>query len=156
MNTVNEPLSISISAPVKDGKRIIELYKPEDHFHVVIRNNSDQPIELWSPNSSWGFNNLSFEITTSNEEKFILKKVEREWDKNFPGHFSIEPYNYFVIDVNFYDDTWQNFPVQFENGLDNKIKLSAIYQIEQTIKARELHIWLDKIVSEKKEYVIWY
>ncbi|MEO8108811.1 MAG: hypothetical protein ABI594_02210 [Ginsengibacter sp.] len=155
MNPEKEPLSISISTLVKDGKRLIEFYKPEDHFHVVIKNNSDSSIKLWTEKSSWGFYNLSFEIITPNGEKFIARKKEREWDKNFPDYCSVEPFAYFLLNVNFNDGTWQYPPMHLATS-GNVITLSAIFEVPPTKESKELNIWNGKISSRENEYVIWY
>ena len=43
--------------------RAIQLYRPSQHFHVVVTNVSDESVRLWREWCSWGYFNLSFRVT---------------------------------------------------------------------------------------------
>jgi hypothetical protein len=58
------PLAVRI-VPTSNTEKLgpgIELYGPEQHFHVVITNASGGPIRLWREWCRWGYFNLAFVV----------------------------------------------------------------------------------------------
>src|SRR5947208_270066 len=43
--------------------RVIEMNRPSQHFYVVATNVSGQSIRLWREWCSWGYYNLTFQVT---------------------------------------------------------------------------------------------
>jgi hypothetical protein len=148
------PFSVAIAVPTRFGKRSIELYRPEQHFHVVLTNISKHDVSVWREWCSWGYFNLSFEVTDSEGKTVVVKKKQRGWGKNYPDFATIDPNGNFVIDVTFDPEVWENPPLP-EEGKSQTLSIRAIYESAECGEAKESKVWTGRAVSEKKEYTIW-
>jgi hypothetical protein len=150
-----EPISVRIvpTSFHEKGGRVIALYKPADHFHVVLTNVSDQPIRLWRDWCSWGYFCLSFELTDQDGRTFQVRKKPRGWDKNFPDPFTIPGGNHMVLDVAL-DDTWEGVPLPVNrNGQVWKIK--AVYEVPADEETAKHKVWTGKVSSPEKTYTVF-
>jgi len=105
-------LSVSVAVPTGGGDRWLLLHQKGAHFHVIVSNISDRPQRVWKEWCSWGYYSLTFEITDGAGKSWTVKKKNREWTKNFPDWWSLEPRENLVLDVYFADsDAWRAFPI---------------------------------------------
>ena len=99
-------ISVSIAEPSRDvGERYIEYSGSNSHFHVVVTNLSNKPQRIWATSFSEGYLALSFEITNKNGKKWLAKRKDRNWMRNAPRWWILEPSEHLVIDVYFWDST---------------------------------------------------
>ena len=159
---VREPASpdllVAIAVPDRRGGRVVELIDERSHFHVVVTNVSEHPVRLWREWCSWGYYNLSFEITLPGGKKLVAKKHARPWKKNYPDFCTIEPGNHLVIEVYPNADDWKDSGLgsiaRSDPGEGRKVTLQAIYSIEADQHAGEEGVWTGRVESELTEIVI--
>src|SRR5688572_4135471 len=65
----------------EEGGRAIELRRPSEHFYVVVTNVSGKPIRLWKEWCSWGYFNLSFQVTDDAGRSVEVRKQDRDWTR---------------------------------------------------------------------------
>ncbi len=148
-------LSLTIAVPMHKGQRTIQVGREAKPFHVIIENLSDRQINLWRERYSWGYFNLSFEITDEKGATWTVKKKEIDWEKNFPDYVAIGPKEKKVIDVSFNPDIWQSV---LPSGATQRTMVSmvAIYESEGSKDASERDVWSGRLVSDKKQYTLLY
>jgi len=151
------PIGISLAIPTHNGMREIENTEYQrhiPHFPVIIANSSDSQQRLWREWCSWGYFGLTFEFTDESGKKWIAKKEEQVWTKNFPDWWTLEPHESLVIDVNFADtNTWVGFPSP-TNG-SQTVTMQAILEFKPNDVTRQYGIWTGRVVS-KAEKVTFY
>jgi hypothetical protein len=66
------------------GERHMILTPPRD-FYVLLSNVSKQPQTVWEDWNSWGYQAISFELTTADGKKHVLSKRQQDFTKNYPS-----------------------------------------------------------------------
>lgn len=153
----NEAISVSIAIPEHHMHRSLNEY---DHFHVIVTNKTDKPIRLWTDRFSWGYDNLSFEITGDDGKVTKVTKKPRGWRKNYPDWLSLGPGESYVLNVDFFSEVgqgiWDNVPKPTKTSTTKRlIKLRAVYEVMPDDESRRLGVWSGKVVSPVKTYAIW-
>ena len=147
-------LELKIAIPVHHNHR--SLNSGADHFHVLVKNISAQPIRLWSDRYSWGYDNLTFEEIAEDGTATTIKKKPGEWTVNFPDWVEVKPGDTYVLDVNFAaPGIWENPPQGKPGAKPTKIKLRAIYQVNPDNESAKLGVWTGKVESAVDTYAIW-
>ncbi|MCP5424539.1 MAG: hypothetical protein H6970_05670 [Gammaproteobacteria bacterium] len=146
-------LSATIAVPLHDGSRMIDLYSPDNHFHVILSNHSDTVLHLWREWCSWGHYNLSFEITDEQGKTWIVSKQDKNWTKNFPDFLELSPAESLVFDVNFNPKIWKDSPISGASG-SKKVVMRAIYRVEASDESKKAGVWTGEIASPAQEYVL--
>jgi hypothetical protein len=148
----NPPLELKIAVPIHHQHRSLN---DGDHFHVLVRNVSDQPIRLWTDRYSWGYSNLSFEIVGDDGKATPVRKKPRGWDKNYPDWLELKPGDTYVLNVNLNAaDVWEN-PPRASGAKPTQLKLRAVYEITPDEQSAKLGVWTGKIQSGVHTYAIW-
>jgi hypothetical protein len=155
--TAKEAISVSIAIPEHHMHRSLNEY---DHFHVLVTNNSEKPIRLWTDRFSWGYDNLSFEIIGDEGKVTKVSKKPREWTKNFPEWLSLGPGESYVLNVDFYSERgqaiWNNAPKPTKGGSAKRlIRMRAVYEVTPDDESGKLGVWTGKVVSAVRTYAIW-
>jgi hypothetical protein len=127
---VQPPLSLSIVPGL--GGITMAKNKP-DEFYVVITNVSGGPESVWQYWNSWGYQAISFELTTADGKKFVLSKKQEEFTRNFPSTFVVEPGEQQVYPIRL-DEWWETHPALPTTG-EMPITLKAIYEVTRTPEA---------------------
>ena len=158
-------LSVSISVPQKESKRIINIYQPEDnhrpasHFHVVVTNTSDRDQRLWETWNSWGYFNLHFDVLDGqgNVAYSIAKNQNRTWTVNCASSLTLKPGEHFILDVYFDRETWvMPFLKTPKSQGEFKLKLRAVFEITPDAETIEFGVWTGEINSSSDEYTVRY
>jgi len=97
------PIGVSLAIPIHNGERRVEYRDQTTHFDVIVSNTSDKPERIWREWCSWGYFGLSFEFTDEHGKRWVAKKKEQVWTKNFPDWWTLDPHESFAIDVDFAD-----------------------------------------------------
>jgi hypothetical protein len=127
-----------------------------NHFHVLLTNTSTAPIILFEEWNSFGYYGLSFEITYPDGRTVRSVKKPRGWDKNFPSTVTIVPGGFYVFNVTFEPDIWQNSLFNEKRAGDGaRCRMRAIYAIEPSEESCEEHAWTGTIASAKTVYTVW-
>ena len=152
-NKSQEQLSLHIvptsATQPGDAEKILNLSTGNYHFHVVLTNNSQKPQRLFKEWNSWGYFALSFEIDGQ-----IVRKKGVDWGENYAEYHTIFPQEHIVFNVNFSTDTWENSPL-LDNKFPKKIKMRAIYEVEEDEESRQFKVWTGKIMSKEDIYTIY-
>jgi hypothetical protein len=136
--------------------RAIELYRPTDHFHVVITNASDGPVRLWRDWCSWGYFCLSFEVIDARGKSYTVKKKARGWDKNYPDEKLIPSGDHMVLEVAFDDSTWEGGPSPVSGSHEPQVlSIQAVYEVRADPESEKQKIWTGKVTSPRATYSIY-
>ena len=148
-----EALSLTVAVPVENGQRTIQVGRQATGFQVIIANTSERRVNLWREWCSWGYSNLKFQITDEAGATWVVRKKEKEWEKNFPDFVSIEPGNKMVIDVTFDPDVWENI-IPPGTKQSTVVSMTAIYESEDSGDSRKKDVWSGRLVSEEGKYTL--
>ena len=149
------PIAVRIVPSRHDEKlgRAIELYRPSDHFHVVVTNVSDRRVKLWREWCGWGYANLSFIVIGDDGRSVTVSKKPKAWRKNYPDSIIVDPGEQMVFEVNFDELIWQNSPLP-EHNRSRTVKIEAVYTIQADKETKELGVWTGQVSSTSEAYTI--
>jgi hypothetical protein len=141
----------------------IKLSVPADHFHVLLTNDSAEPVNLFEEWNSWGYWGLSFEIIYPNGQKVKAVKTDKEWNKNFPSTVTIAPHGFYLFEVTMNTnpkngDVWKNSVLNYKSKSNRawiSCRMRAIYSIESSEDAIKEKAWTGAISSPEGSYTIW-
>jgi hypothetical protein len=145
------PFSLSIVA----GKSITMSKKAgwADEFFVVLTNISREPQPVFEYWNEWGYQVVSFELTTGDAKRFMLTVKNQDFDKNSSDTYSIEPGEQQVFAIRF-DDLWQLKPaLTVVDGMP--ITLRAVYQVKPTRESTREHVWTGRVDSHSYSLSLW-
>jgi hypothetical protein len=148
----SSPFRVTL-VPTKSDERgqIISAANNPGTFYVVLINDSPKAEVVWESWNSWGYDAISFEVTSSDGTTRHLSKKKQIFTRNFPTTFSIPPAGCQVYPIQF-DSTWANVPSLFPSLGDVKVTVQAIYEVQSSQEAGEYGVWVGRTVSPK--YVI--
>ena len=164
--TTNSEISVSIAVPYAGNilasfRKVGEWAKhpyPDDtrvlcrswdkNFHIVLRNVSDKPQNIWQDWVSWGYFALSFELKDESGKTWVAKKILAAFNQNGPMFWTLKPNEYLVIDVCLADDQksdwqkWKGFPH------NQAVSMRAIFEIQEDGESKKHSVWTGRVVSE--------
>ena len=146
-------LSVSIAVPSHHDNRVIDLHSPSAHFHVQISNKSKYAVNLWREWCSWGYFNLSFEVTNDAGKTWIVKKKDRPWTKNFPDFITLGSNQSIIYNVDFDPKFWESSPL-LNSARSQKLIVRAIYESKESGDAKKNGVWSGKITSQARKYMV--
>jgi hypothetical protein len=132
----------------------IELYRPSQHFHVVVTNVSKEPVRLWREWCSWGYFNISFTVTDESGKTVTVKKRPRGWDHNFPDWSVVAPGGHMVFEIALDDTTWQGAQSP-KTHRTQRVRMKAVYAVPVDPETKGDGIWTGEISSPEDEYTIY-
>jgi hypothetical protein len=141
---------LSVSVALSDPARRVAYRQTGDHFHVILSNAAPRAQRVFQDWNSWGYYSLSFELEDMSGRRWVAKKKQVPFSKNFPSVWEILPGNNLVIDVYWGDeDTWQGFP---PFGTESrKVKIRAIFEVKPDPETKRYDVWTGRIVSSAQE-----
>jgi hypothetical protein len=87
-NVKKSPFSLSIVPETSYGEQfgssIAMAHDNPRDFYVVLTNVSSEPQAEWEYWNSWGYQTISFELTTADGKKFNVSRREEGLTKNAP------------------------------------------------------------------------
>jgi hypothetical protein len=119
--------------------------KPPQDFYVVLTNVSKEPQSVWELWNSWGYQTISFELTTANGKKFALSRAPEGFTKNNPTTFEVQPGEHQVYAIHL-DKGWVSEPACPKDD-EMPITLKAVYQASPTREATEHKVWTGRVES---------
>lgn len=174
---IAEPLSQKDGLQVSIGN--IELRPSDPHINVVLQNTSDRPINIFNEENSWGFLNLSLEITVVDNkilaEPLIVSREQRVWRGNVFSFQTIAPGEAIVREmrlpaleqsldstapatskkVSFPPVFYEDFPVPTQHKR-RQITMRAVFANDDSISDGGKTAWTGHIASPFKDYnVFW-
>ena len=149
----NPPLELKIAIPIHHNHRSLNA---AEQMHVLVKNVSDVPLRIWTDRYSWGYDNLSFELVGDDGKVQRIKKLPREWSKNFPDWLELKPGDTYVLTVNLLDKTvWENALAGGPGKKPTLVKLRAVYEISPDEQATKHAVWTGKLQTAVDTYAIW-
>jgi len=148
------PFSLAVvpSRSFGDVGNISMSHDKPDGFYVVLTNASGEPQVTWELRNSWGYQTISFEVTTANGKKFVLSRGPEEFTKNNPTTFAVQPGEHQVYAVHL-DKWWVSNPA-FPKADETPITLKAVYQVSPTREAREHKVWTGRLESHSYHFTL--
>lgn len=141
------PFSLSI---VPDRSGISMAKKEPDEFYVVLTNVSRVPQAVWESWNSWGYEAISFELTTTDGKKFVVSKRPGIFTVNFPSTFVVAPGEHQVYPIRL-DDSWETHPVLPKSG-EMPITVKAVYEAIPTPEATQRKVWTGRAESHSYNF----
>ena len=123
--------------------------KPNE-FYAVLTNVSHEPQAVWETWNSWGYQVISFEITTADGKKFVLSKKQEEFTRNFPSTYLVQPGENQVIAIRL-DDWWVTHPALPKSD-EMPITLRAAYEVTPTHEATQYKVWTGRLESRSYSF----
>jgi hypothetical protein len=155
LRAAEPPFSISIADPGRP--RPFEDRSEASHFHVVIRNISNEAQRIWQERNSWGYYSLSFELADASGKRWVAsKRKDMRWSVNGPGFENLGPGEVAVLEVYFGNgEVWEGFPLQ--KGKHERVQLKAIFEVGESPESKEYRVWTGHIESKPIEvqFVRW-
>ncbi len=168
--SVAADLSIHLSYPAwgsdnkPDSSTSIKWRMP-DFLAVIVTNQSNKRIRIWSDRNSWGYDNVSFLATLENGEQIVISKIAKGWDSNWRSYLILKPREDAVFTANICDlRVWEwapkgkktdnsilspdaPFPADFIFGKsqDAVIYLEPIFTIGKDDDSKNCNIWTGSI-----------
>ena len=118
--------------------------KPREFF-VVLTNVSPETQPVWEYWNSWGYQNISFELTTANGKKFVVSRNQEGFTRNFPSTFLIGPGEHQVYAIRL-DEWWETHP-SLPKVAETSITLKATYEVSPTAEATQYNVWTGPLES---------
>jgi hypothetical protein len=109
-------------------------------------NGKGSDLRFWGEGCSWGYGCLSFELSlVDGGPTKVVKRLPRDWSKNFPYTIKVTPGRHFTRPVAFGDGTWSPFPVAKEAV--GRFRVRAVYEIGADDMTKEFQVWTGRIES---------
>jgi len=148
------PFSLSVVPETSRGEGLgstIDMAhdKPRD-FSVVLTNVSSEPQAVWEYWNSWGYQTVSFELTTVDGKKFLVSRRQEAFTRNFPSTFLIEPSEHQVYAIRL-DEWWETHP-SLPKTDETPITLKAIYEVAPTPEAAQYKVWTGRLESRSYNF----
>jgi hypothetical protein len=127
------------------GSSIEMAHDKARNFYVVLTNVSSQPQAVWEYWNSWGYQTVSFELTTTDGKKSLVSKRQQDFTINYPSTFLIEPSEHQVYAIRL-DEWWETHP-SLPKTDEMPITLKAIYEVAPTPEAAQYKVWTGRLES---------
>ena len=153
------------SGRMADRIRLIQLRPAPGHLTVVLRNQSFETLRIWDEDNSWGFHNLTLEISAMDgktlEKPIIVKRSPVGWGGNAPKFSSLYPGDYVARPIVLTDPTdsapspfsYRDFPLPPDTRT-RELRLRAIYTVSSQEAAEKHKVWTGEAASEPTTYVV--
>ena len=103
------------------------------NLRVLIINHTDTVASFFEDWNSWGYFNLSFQVTTTNLT-YTLHKRDRDWPKNFPSFKTLFPGDTisFTYSLEYDYCTSSQFAGTISRTNNQATKIKVVYQLLKT------------------------
>ena len=137
------PFSLSVVPETSYGERFgSSITMAHDNlraFYVVLTNVSSEPQAVWEDWNSWGYQTVSFELTTVDRKKFLVSRQQEVFTVNSPSTFLLEPGEHQVYAIRL-DKEWETRPA-LPKANETPVSLKAIYEVSPTPEAAQYKVW---------------
>lgn len=153
LQAADSPFRISI-VPERRDKHHATISWAEDNqrtFHVVFTNISKKNQAIFQPWNSWGYQNVSFEITAPNQKPLTVSMKPQIFTRNVPGTFLVPPGEQYVLPVTL-NKQWEVTPAAqpFADGKRSwieKVSIKARYQVKESKESKKRNVWAGQTES---------
>lgn len=150
------PLAVSV-VPTSSGRSypaaVISMADADPRgFFVVLTNLSKKPQAVWKDGNSWGYQIISFNLMLADGKSYTVSRRDRNFGRNGPGMFVIEPGEHEIYPVLLNDDWEVQPPLPKEHEMT--IALKAVYDVPKTDEALKYGVWSGRIESRSYNWVL--
>jgi len=130
---------------------------PRRDFYVLLSNTSALPQTVWEDWNSWGYQAISFELTTADGKKHLVSKRQQGFTRNGPSTAVIEPGEHQVYVIHF-DESWEIQPPIPKNHApcvppdEMSVTLKAIYEVSPTPESAQYKVWTGRLESHDYKF----
>lgn len=147
--SASSPFLVSI-VPGRSG--ITMARDKPDEFYVLLTNVSQVPQKAWEYSISWGYQAISFELTTADGKKFAISKRQEGFTRNFPSTYVIAAGEHQVFAIRF-DKLWVAHP-SLRMADEIPITLKAIYEVIPTPESEKYKVWTGRVESRSYDFTL--
>jgi hypothetical protein len=117
---------------------------------VVMMNNSNGPLRVWSHGVSEGANNLVLQLTDDNGKVYIISNNQTFWWANSLSFEEVPPGATFVFLLDVWDNEfWKGDPSIPKWG---SFTVTARFEIPEDANSQRLGIWTGKVQSPQRSF----
>jgi len=149
------PLGVSL-APYhasESSPPLIALADGSPQLTVVLTNRGEQTLRLWKDGCSWGYQNLSFELTDAAGRSIKVTRAERGFEKNVPTWNDLRSGGDLSMDVTLSAPEWRNLPA-LKHGERQAVRIRAVYRSEPGFDATTHHVWIGVAYSPARDVIL--
>jgi hypothetical protein len=150
---VPQSLTVEIACPEHFHRRVLA---PEQGFLVVVTNTSKEPVRVWRDWCSWGYQQLTFEITDDAGKSWVIRRKDHGFFKNYPDFWTLGAGEPLVLSIALKADLWESdragdsLPVADLKG--KAVTIRALFAAAEDDASRENKVWTGKIASAPRVY----
>ncbi|MCB1086592.1 MAG: hypothetical protein KDM63_06075 [Verrucomicrobiae bacterium] len=141
------PFSVHLSP----NKSHISVGDDPRSFFVIFRNISTVEQKVFEQWNSWGYRNISFEISEGKRRYNLILKPQ-SFTRNFPSIYLVPPGENMVFRFTF-DSNWENLP-ELPNG-ETEVSINVIYKCTASDESKKQGVWAGKIRSDEYKQKLW-
>jgi hypothetical protein len=120
---------------------------PAPQLSVVIKNTSSASVRLWKDSCSFGYRTLSLDITDKAGKHFVVTRVERIWEKDFPAWDTLAPGATMSTELSITSKDWQGLP-SLKAGERRAVRMHAVYHSAPEYQAQLNSVWVGSVASD--------
>jgi hypothetical protein len=120
---------------------------------VVVTNISGEPVRVWGEQCSWGYRQLSFEITDG-DKTWTLRRREHPWYRNVPYSWTLDPGEPLVLSATLTSsELWESSNGAPAAELKGKpVTIRAVFAADEDDFSRERSVWSGRVKSTPHVY----
>ncbi|MCP5540436.1 MAG: hypothetical protein H7A52_09890 [Akkermansiaceae bacterium] len=141
------PFSVHLSP----NKSHITVGDEPESFFVILRNISTDDQKVFEQWNSWGYRNISFEISKGKRRHNLVLKPQ-SFTRNFPSVYLVPPGENMVLRFTL-DSDWENLP-EFPNG-ETEVFIKVIYKCTASDESEKQGVWTGEIRSGEYKQKLW-
>jgi len=119
-------------------------------FYVVLTNVSREPQPVWEDWNSWGYRTISFEFTTADGKKVVVRRRQGYFTKNAPSTYLVQPGEHQLYPIRL-DERWETHPALPKSD-EMAITLKAVYEVTPTPEVNEYKVWTGRLESHSYNF----
>lgn len=124
------------------------------YLAVTLVNSAGHEQRLWDWHNSWGWYALAVEVRDDAGAAFEMKRAPRDWSKNGPTVFVLQPGERHEVRLDLHDGWWEIAPANASGAevtrlRDRRLELRARLRIDPTPEAEHLRVFTGTLFSDR-------
>jgi hypothetical protein len=126
----------------------LKLKIQSDHLDVIMDNPSSQGLKVWEFGNSWGWFSITVHLKIGlNKTDYTIKRVEREWTRNFPSSFIIPAGGEHLLELDLLDGWW-DFGEEISQFKNKPVSVSVKYKVDPTPESTQFGVFVGEAQSD--------
>ena len=127
--------------------------KKPDAFYIVLTNVSSKPQKVFEDWNSWGYQAISFRVTTEDGKRVVISERQQDFTKNYPSTFTVDPGEHQVFAIHL--DNWWEAKPPIPKRNETPITLTVIYELLPSPEAARQSVWTGRVESHEYKLTLW-